>query len=129
MCQHRPGAMLFRCGQSCVKKILFQLACGTKWRHCFGFNGVMASVAKMCPCYYFYEAVESAFITIYTRKSLRETAFITIYTRKSLRETANFLLNLANDCSIGDLGALESLISLLVSKAEILFFLLQNYII
>jgi hypothetical protein len=115
MCQHRPGAMLFRCGQSCVKKILFQLACGTKWRHCFGFNGVMASVAKMCPCYYFYEAVESAFITIYTRKSLRETA--------------NFLLNLANDCSIGDLGALESLISLLVSKAEILFFLLQNYII
>jgi condensin complex subunit 1 len=48
-----------------------------------------------------------------------ESAFITIYTRKSPTETAKSLLNLANDCSIGDLAALESLISSLVSKAEV----------
>jgi condensin complex subunit 1 len=48
-----------------------------------------------------------------------ESAFITLYTRNSPTETAKRLLDLAIDCSIGDLAALESLISSLVSKAEI----------
>jgi condensin complex subunit 1 len=48
-----------------------------------------------------------------------ESAFITLYTRNSPTETVKRLLDLAIDCSIGDLAALESLISSLVSKAEI----------
>lgn len=48
-----------------------------------------------------------------------ESAFITIYTSKSPNETAKSLLHLAIDCSIGDLAALENLVSSLVSKAEI----------
>nr|CAB3455214.1 unnamed protein product [Digitaria exilis] len=76
----------------------------------FQIEGSEAALRKMLPLVFsqdksIYEAVESAFITIYTRKSPTETA-------KSL-------LNLAIDCSIGDLAALESLVSSLVSKAEI----------
>ncbi|KAL6657434.1 hypothetical protein ACP70R_005214 [Stipagrostis hirtigluma subsp. patula] len=76
----------------------------------FQIEGSEAALRKMLPLVFsqdksIYEAVESAFITIYTRKSPIETA-------KSL-------LNLAIDCSIGDLAALESLVSSLVSKAEI----------
>ncbi|KAL5659591.1 hypothetical protein ACJX0J_032754, partial [Zea mays] len=76
----------------------------------FQIEGSEAALRKMLPLVFsqdksIYEAVESAFITLYTRKSPIETA-------KSL-------LDLAIDCSIGDLAALESLISSLVSKAEI----------
>ncbi|KAG2638851.1 hypothetical protein PVAP13_2NG620100 [Panicum virgatum] len=76
----------------------------------FQIEGSEAALRKMLPLVFsqdksIYEAVESAFITIYTRKSPTETA--------------SSLLNLAIDCSIGDLAALESLVSSLVSKAEI----------
>ncbi|XP_015695348.1 condensin complex subunit 1 isoform X1 [Oryza brachyantha] len=76
----------------------------------FQIEGSEAALRKMLPLVFsqdksIYEAVESAFITIYARKSPTETA-------KSL-------LNLAIDCSIGDLAALESLVSSLVSKGEI----------
>ncbi|KAK8460996.1 hypothetical protein SEVIR_2G431300v4 [Setaria viridis] len=76
----------------------------------FQIEGSEAALRKMLPLVFsqdksIYEAVESAFITIYTRKSATETA-------KSL-------LNLAIDCSIGDLAALECLVNSLVSKAEI----------
>ncbi|XP_062190372.1 condensin-1 complex subunit CAP-D2-like [Phragmites australis] len=76
----------------------------------FQIEGSEAALRKMLPLVFsqdksIYEAVESAFITIYTRRSPTETA-------KSL-------LNLAIDCSIGDLAALESLVSSLVLKAEI----------
>ncbi|CAL5085224.1 unnamed protein product [Urochloa decumbens] len=76
----------------------------------FQIEGSEAALRKMLPLVFsqdksIYEAVESAFITIYTRRSPTETA-------KSL-------LNLAIDCSIGDLAALESLVSSLVAKGEI----------
>lgn len=76
----------------------------------FQIEGSEAALRKMLPLVFsqnksIYEAVESAFITIYTRKNPTETA--------------KRLLNLAIDCSIGDLAALESLVSSLVSKAEI----------
>ncbi|CAL5071363.1 unnamed protein product [Urochloa decumbens] len=76
----------------------------------FQIEGSDAALRKMLPLVFsqdksIYEAVESAFITIYTRKSPTETA-------KSL-------LNLAIDCSIGDLASLESLVSSLVAKGEI----------
>ncbi|KAL6841826.1 hypothetical protein ACP4OV_028338 [Aristida adscensionis] len=76
----------------------------------FQIEGSEAALRKMLPLVFsqdksIYEAVESAFITIYTKKNPTETA-------KSL-------INLAIDCSIGDLAALESLVSSLVSKAEI----------
>ncbi|KAF0907364.1 hypothetical protein E2562_015859 [Oryza meyeriana var. granulata] len=76
----------------------------------FQIEGSEAALRKMLPLVFsqdksIYEAVESAFINIYTRKNPMETA-------KSL-------LNLAIDCSIGDLAALESLVSSLVSKGEI----------
>lgn len=48
-----------------------------------------------------------------------ENAFITIYIRKDPEETAKNLLSLALDSSIGDLAALECLVSSLVSKGEI----------
>ncbi|RZS00606.1 hypothetical protein BHM03_00030349 [Ensete ventricosum] len=48
-----------------------------------------------------------------------ETAFVTIYLRKNPMETAKTLLDLAIDSSIGDLAALEFLISSLMSKGEI----------
>ncbi|XP_072982901.1 condensin-1 complex subunit CAP-D2 [Typha latifolia] len=48
-----------------------------------------------------------------------ENAFITIYIRKSPMETAKNLLSVAIGSSIGDLAALECLISSLVSKGEI----------
>ncbi|GJN33322.1 hypothetical protein PR202_gb21908 [Eleusine coracana subsp. coracana] len=70
----------------------------------FQIEGSEAALRKMLPLVFsqdksIYEAVESAFITIYTRNSPNETA-------KSL-------LNLVIDCSIGDLAALESLLSAL----------------
>ncbi|XP_021310250.1 condensin complex subunit 1 isoform X2 [Sorghum bicolor] len=76
----------------------------------FQIEGSEAALRKMLPLVFsqdksIYEAVESAFITLYTRKSPTETA--------------KRLLDLAIDCSIGDLAALESLVSSLVSKAEI----------
>ncbi|KAJ4756213.1 Condensin complex subunit 1 [Rhynchospora pubera] len=48
-----------------------------------------------------------------------ETAFLAIYIRKNPIETAKNLLSLTMDCSIGDLAALESLVSSLVFKGEI----------
>ncbi|KAL5197064.1 hypothetical protein ABZP36_000576 [Zizania latifolia] len=76
----------------------------------FQIEGSEAALRKMLPLVFsqdksIYEAVENAFITIYTKKSPTETA--------------TSLLNLAIDCSIGDLTALESLVSSLVSKGEI----------
>ncbi|BAF22440.1 condensin-1 complex subunit CAP-D2 isoform X2 [Oryza sativa Japonica Group] len=76
----------------------------------FQIEGSEEALRKMLPLVFsqdksIYEAVESAFITIYTKKSPTETA-------KSL-------LNLTIECSIGDLAALESLVSSLVSKGEI----------
>lgn len=47
------------------------------------------------------------------------SAFITIYVKKSPMETARNLLTLAIDSSIGDIAALESIISALVSNGEI----------
>jgi condensin complex subunit 1 len=48
-----------------------------------------------------------------------ESAFISIYTKRIPTETAKSLINLNIDCSIGDLAALEKLISSLVLKGEI----------
>lgn len=48
-----------------------------------------------------------------------ESAFHTIYIRKSPIETANNLLSLATDSNIGDLAALEFIVGALVSKGEI----------
>ncbi|XP_047172089.1 condensin-1 complex subunit CAP-D2 isoform X2 [Vigna umbellata] len=48
-----------------------------------------------------------------------ESAFHTIYIRKSPTETANNLLSLATDSNIGDLAALECIVGALVSKGDI----------
>jgi hypothetical protein len=48
-----------------------------------------------------------------------ESAFIAIYTKRIPTETAKSLINLNIDCSIGDLAALENLVSSLVLKGEI----------
>ncbi|KAH7667151.1 Condensin subunit 1/Condensin-2 complex subunit D3 protein [Dioscorea alata] len=76
----------------------------------FQIDGSEACLRKMLPLVFsqdksIYEAVENAFITIYIRKDPEETA--------------KNLLNLALDSSIGDLAALECLVSSLVSKGEI----------
>ncbi|XP_048554898.1 condensin-1 complex subunit CAP-D2 [Triticum urartu] len=76
----------------------------------FQVEGSEAALRKMLPLVFsqdksIYEAVESAFIAIYTKRIPTETA-------KSL-------INLNIDCSIGDLAALESLVSSLVLKGEI----------
>uniref|UniRef100_A0ACD5UJF0 Uncharacterized protein n=1 Tax=Avena sativa TaxID=4498 RepID=A0ACD5UJF0_AVESA len=76
----------------------------------FRVEGSEAALRKMLPLVFsqdksIYEAVESAFISIYTQRIPTETA-------KSL-------INLNIDCSIGDLAALENLVSSLVSKGEI----------
>lgn len=76
----------------------------------FQVEGSGAALRKMLPLVFsqdrsIYEAVESAFIAIYTGRIPTETAIS--------------LINLNNDCSIGDLAALESLVSSLVSKGEI----------
>ncbi|KAI4965118.1 hypothetical protein ZWY2020_057438 [Hordeum vulgare] len=76
----------------------------------FQVEGSEAALRKMLPLVFsqdksIYEAVESAFIAIYTKRTPTETA-------KSL-------INLNIDCSIGDLAALENLVSSLVLKGEI----------
>uniref|UniRef100_A0ACD5WMZ2 Uncharacterized protein n=1 Tax=Avena sativa TaxID=4498 RepID=A0ACD5WMZ2_AVESA len=76
----------------------------------FQVDGSEAALRKMLPLVFsqdksIYEAVESAFISIYTKRIPTETA-------KSL-------INLNIDCSIGDLAALENLVSSLVLKGEI----------
>ncbi|XP_018677159.2 condensin-1 complex subunit CAP-D2 isoform X1 [Musa acuminata AAA Group] len=76
----------------------------------FQIDGSDASLRRMLPLVFsqdksIYEAVESAFVTIYIRKNPMETA--------------KNLLDLAIDSSIGDLAALEFLISSLMSKGEI----------
>ncbi|XP_031473605.1 condensin-1 complex subunit CAP-D2 [Nymphaea colorata] len=76
----------------------------------FQIEGAEESLRKMLPLVFsqdkaIYEAVISAFITIYVKKSPMETA--------------RNLLILATDSSIGDLAALECVISSLVSKGEI----------
>ncbi|KAK9726023.1 hypothetical protein RND81_05G185100 [Saponaria officinalis] len=76
----------------------------------FQIDGSEACLRKMLPLVFsqdksIYEAVESAFVTIYI-------------TRNSL-ETAKNLLALAIDSNIGDLAALESIIAALVSKGDI----------
>ncbi|XP_068660218.1 condensin-1 complex subunit CAP-D2 [Aristolochia californica] len=48
-----------------------------------------------------------------------EVAFITIYIKKSPLETAHSLLNLAIESNIGDLAALEHIVSSLASKGDI----------
>ncbi|XP_042451953.1 condensin complex subunit 1-like isoform X1 [Zingiber officinale] len=76
----------------------------------FQIDGSDASLRRMLPLVFsqdksIYEAVENTFTTIYIGKNPMETA--------------RNLLNLAMDSSIGDLGALEILISSLMSKGEI----------
>ncbi|KAI3841576.1 hypothetical protein MKW92_007376 [Papaver armeniacum] len=76
----------------------------------FQIDGSEACLRKMMPLVFsqdksIYEAVESAFITIYVRKSPVETS--------------KNLLTLAVESSIGDLAALEFIVSALVSKGEI----------
>ncbi|OVA04093.1 Condensin complex [Macleaya cordata] len=76
----------------------------------FQIDGSEACLRKMLPLVFsqdksIYEAVESAFITIYIRKSPMETA--------------KNLLSLAIDSSIGDLAALEFIVAALVSKGDI----------
>ncbi|XP_020087513.1 condensin complex subunit 1 isoform X2 [Ananas comosus] len=76
----------------------------------FQIDGSEECLRKMLPLVFsqdksIYEAVENAFITIYIRKGPIETA--------------KNLLTLAIGSSIGDLAALERLISSLVSKGEI----------
>ncbi|CAN6444040.1 unnamed protein product [Victoria cruziana] len=76
----------------------------------FQIEGAEASLRRMLPLVFsqdkaVYEAVISAFITIYVKKSPMETA--------------RNLLTLAIDSSIGDIAALESIISALVSNGEI----------
>lgn len=48
-----------------------------------------------------------------------ESAFITIYLRKPPVETAKNLLSLAIDSNIGDLAALEFIIGALVAKGDL----------
>ncbi|KAM7505318.1 hypothetical protein LguiB_004222 [Lonicera macranthoides] len=76
----------------------------------FQIDGSETSLRKMLPLVFsqdksIYEAVENAFITIYLRKNPIETA--------------KNLLSLAVDSNIGDLTALEFIVSALVSKGDI----------
>ncbi|RDY13843.1 Condensin complex subunit 1 [Mucuna pruriens] len=76
----------------------------------FQIDGSEECLRKMLPLVFsqdksIYEAVESAFHTIYIRKSPIETA--------------NNLLSLATDSNIGDLAALEFIVGALVSKGDI----------
>ncbi|TKY53425.1 Condensin complex subunit 1 [Spatholobus suberectus] len=76
----------------------------------FQIDGSEECLRKMLPLVFsqdksIYEAVESAFHTIYIKKSPIETA--------------NNLLSLATDSNIGDLAALEFIIGALVSKGDI----------
>ncbi|XP_027364340.1 condensin complex subunit 1 [Abrus precatorius] len=76
----------------------------------FQIDGSEECLRKMLPLVFsqdksIYEAVESAFHTIYIRKSPIETA--------------KNLLNLATDSNIGDLAALEFIVGALVSKGDI----------
>ncbi|CAL1385865.1 unnamed protein product [Linum trigynum] len=76
----------------------------------FQIEGAEACLRKMLPLVFsqdksIYDAVENAFITIYIKANPVETA--------------KNLLNLAIDSNIGDLAALELIVSALVSKGEI----------
>ncbi|ERN16221.1 hypothetical protein AMTRI_Chr01g129540 [Amborella trichopoda] len=76
----------------------------------FQIDGAEACLRKMLPLVFsqdksIYDAVEGAFITIYVQKSATEAA-------------AN-LLHLAIDSNIGDLAALEFIVSTLVAKGDI----------
>ncbi|KAH9319750.1 hypothetical protein KI387_021519, partial [Taxus chinensis] len=76
----------------------------------FQVDGAESCLRKMLPLVFsqekaIYEAVEGAFITIYIK-------------RNSL-ETASNLINFTIDASIGDLAALEYIISVLVTKGDI----------
>ncbi|KAJ3683828.1 hypothetical protein LUZ60_014055 [Juncus effusus] len=76
----------------------------------FQIDGSDECLKKMLPLVFsqdksIYEAVENAFITIYIRKNPVETA--------------KNLINLAIESTIGDLAALESLVSSLVFRGEI----------
>ncbi|KAL2325982.1 hypothetical protein Fmac_025040 [Flemingia macrophylla] len=76
----------------------------------FQIDGSEECLRKMLPLVFsqdksIYEAVESAFHTIYIRKSPIETA--------------KNLLSLATDSNIGDLKALEFIVGALVSKGDI----------
>ncbi|KAL5546545.1 hypothetical protein UlMin_006232 [Ulmus minor] len=76
----------------------------------FQIDGSEECLRKMLPLVFsqdksIYEAVENAFITIYIRKNSVETA--------------KNLLNLAIESNIGDLAALEFIVSALVSKGDI----------
>ncbi|KAF3778480.1 Condensin complex subunit 1 [Nymphaea thermarum] len=85
--------------------ILFLMRCRQ-----FQIEGAEASLRKMLPLVFSQDkAIYGAVIS----------AFITIYVKKSPMETARNLLILATDSSIGDLAALECVISSLVSKGEI----------
>ena len=87
-------------------------------------GNIPKTLSGICACFVFVNCSLALWIfQVFSQdKSIYEaveSAFITLYTRKSPIETAKSLLDLAIDCSIGDLAALESLISSLVSKAEI----------
>ncbi|XP_010554782.1 PREDICTED: condensin complex subunit 1 isoform X2 [Tarenaya hassleriana] len=76
----------------------------------FQIDGAETSLRKMLPLAFsqdksIYEAVENAFISIYISKNPVETA--------------KQLVNLATDSNIGDLAALEYVVSALVSKGDI----------
>ncbi|CAI0374530.1 unnamed protein product [Linum tenue] len=76
----------------------------------FQIEGAEACLRKMLPLVFsqdksIYDAVENAFITIYIKANPIETA--------------KNLLNLAIDSNIGDLAALELIVSALVSKGDL----------
>lgn len=76
----------------------------------FQIDGAESCLRKMLPLAFsqeksIYEAVEGAFISIYIKKNSMETA-------------AN-LINITIDASIGDLAALEHIITALVTKGDI----------
>lgn len=76
----------------------------------FQIDGAEACLRKMLPLAFsqeraIYEAVEGAFISIYIKKNSMETA-------------AN-LINITMDASIGDLAALEHIVTALVTKGDI----------
>ncbi|CAA6663531.1 unnamed protein product [Spirodela intermedia] len=103
------GLLFSRCISSTMNTLI-QLLASASVTDQFQIDGSEACLRKMLPLVFsqeksIYEAVENAFITIYLRKSPSETALN--------------LLNLAIDSNIGDLAALEFIISSLVSKGEI----------
>ncbi|KAF9591629.1 hypothetical protein IFM89_005210 [Coptis chinensis] len=76
----------------------------------FEVDGSEACLRKMLPLVFSQDKSVSDAV---------EDAFITIYIRKNANDTAKKLLDLAIDSNIGDLAALEVIVSALVSKGNI----------